>query len=245
MLCASRTNHEVLLHDLVENGTPETPWVGDWFSSPKKMLKEKHNPFINLPYLVDKAKDKEVVICQSNAIMSYLGRELNMLGDNAVEAVKCEELLCEIYDLRNEMVAFSYKMEATPENAKKVLAKSMGHFGKFEQHFEQKSGKECFLVGDKMSAPDFHLFEMLDQYEGLCKLFSLGELYADLPHLKAFKTGFENLSENKFYLESTFHKELPFNNCVAGFASQVGVAPFERGGSAPWRAKGKVSLKAP
>lgn len=31
----------------------------------------------------------------------------------------------------------------------------------------------CHLVGQKFTAPDFHLWEMLDQYEGLCEHYSI------------------------------------------------------------------------
>ena len=45
---------------------------------------------------------------QSNAIMSFLGRELRMLGRSPPMTCRCEELLCEIMDLRNDMVEYAY-----------------------------------------------------------------------------------------------------------------------------------------
>ena len=69
-----------------------------WLSVKKPALKAK-NPLINLPYVVD----GEVVVSQSNACLSYLGRKLGLWGGNEAEVSLCEQLLCEIMDLRNKV----------------------------------------------------------------------------------------------------------------------------------------------
>ena len=80
-----------------------------------------YNPFINLPFLVD--VEKQIVISQTNAILTYLNRQevvqrvvqqpavvtkQALVQQQQQEQVKVEELLCEIMDLRNQMVRFAY-----------------------------------------------------------------------------------------------------------------------------------------
>merc|ERR1712226_893565 len=111
-------------------------------------------------------------------------------------------------------------------------------------HLSKKENK-TFLVGNKMSAPDFPLFEMLDQFQACCEYYKLDDFYASYPSLKEFKTLFEQLSENQFYLQSTFHTGLPMNACLAVFGSQVGPAVYKPNKSkTPWRKLGDVHLQA-
>jgi len=53
-------------------------------------------------------------------------------------------------------------------------------------------------------------------------------------------------SENKDYLNSWLHTELPFNNCMAQFGSLPGPAVYTHGESAEsatWRGKGVQNLQ--
>jgi len=70
------------------------------------------------------------------------------------------------------------------------------HFAKLEQHLAlKKDGDQNFLVGDSFTAPDFHLFEMVDQFDHLCRANPglLPDFWSDLPHVRAFYTGFAQL----------------------------------------------------
>jgi hypothetical protein len=172
-----------------------------------------------------------------------------MFGDNAIAASKCEQLLGEIYDLRNVMTGYAYgggEVEA-------VISAGKKHLRKLEQWMEIQAENDdnvvVHLVNGKYSAPDFHLYEMLDQFEALAKANEL-DLYAnnDMKRMKAFKEGFESLPENQFYLKSWLQTELPFNNCMAGFGSLPGPKTYIHGESAKdaaWRAKGVVDLVSP
>jgi glutathione S-transferase len=62
----------------------------DWFND-KPELKAK-NPFINLPYI----QDGDVLVTQTNACLSYMGRKLGLWGNNPTEETECEQLLCEV-----------------------------------------------------------------------------------------------------------------------------------------------------
>ena len=55
--------------------------ASNWFAY-KPHLKEM-NPLINLPYIVD----GDIVISQTNACFTYLGRKFNMLGTTDVEVL--------------------------------------------------------------------------------------------------------------------------------------------------------------
>jgi glutathione S-transferase len=76
--------------------------ASDWFE--KKPALKGINPLMNLPYLID----GDTVVAQTNACFTYLGRRLNMLGSNEKELCQCEQLLCEIMDLRNKMVSILF-----------------------------------------------------------------------------------------------------------------------------------------
>jgi len=214
----------------------------------KDYIKDNETPLWNLPFCVN--REEKRVICQTNSIFGHLGRACGMLGDDEVSTSQCEELLCEIYDLRNVMVGFAYgggEAATTIGGAKK-------HLNKLEAWLEiqakktSSDDKVIHLVNGKFSAPDFHLFEMLDQFEALhssCEEDKNQDFYADFKRLKEFKEGFTALEVNQFYLNSWLHKELPFNNCMAKFGSLPGPKTYTHGESAKladWRNKGVIEL---
>lgn len=53
-------------------------------------------------------KDGDIIVSQTNACFSYVGRKLGLWGDTPLEVIICEEVLCEIMDLRNKMIPFAY-----------------------------------------------------------------------------------------------------------------------------------------
>ena len=66
--------------------------ASEWFSAKPEF--KARNPFINLPYI----EDGDVLISQSNACLSYLGRKLGFWGTTPAEEIECEQLLCEVSD---------------------------------------------------------------------------------------------------------------------------------------------------
>jgi hypothetical protein len=242
LLSAAQINHWVVLYDVKEKG--EDGWdTASWMNDKERLGADY--PLINLPYLVDCAAGS--VMCQTNAILSYLGRELKMLGHTPWQTCQCEELLCEIMDLRNHIVGFAYTGDepasAFHNDANILLKKADHHFKKLERHLmlqypntrkrtilqdeldtvQFHKNSVCHLVGGQFSAPDFHLWEMLDQYQSLCKYLDqpncLGDActYSDqlsqiqsgssisskssiYPFLKEFYTSFISLSANQAYV---------------------------------------------
>ena len=249
MLSAAKVNHWAVLYDVTEKEGGS--WEKDAWLKDKELLKKEHNPFMNLPYLVDCEND-DLVINQTNAIKNYLGRELDMLGSSKKEIAKCEELLCEIMDLRNLMVSFAYSgdAKAAKEDAAKLVSGGAAVIlDKFELHLEKeypnalKDAKTniCHLVGRKISAPDFHLWEMLAQFGGLCKFYDQDPLYSESvrPRLFAFQNNFESLPENEAYLSSSL-MTLPYNNVFARFGSDPSLGQYVHGQNAPWKNQGIV-----
>ena len=251
MLSAAEVNHWVILYDVAE--TEDGGWDKESYLRDKLWLKEEYNSLINLPFLVDCRYDR--VIAQTNAIFSYLGRELNMMGSGKHEQSKCEELLCEVMDLRNLMVRFAYRNEvfAGTDDAKQLVKEAAYHLDKFEEHLAKEGSNNTerekrHLVGGNFSAPDFHLFEMLDQFEGLFKTYDLSLLWNTSrngqsilrPYLSIFKKEFGDLRENSAYL-SSFLAKLPYNNPYARFGSDPStLGKYTRGQEAPWRNMGIV-----
>jgi len=254
LLSAAQIDHWVVMYDVMEgddDSSSTTSWDKSSWEKDKRMLK-KDFPFINLPYLIDCAEGEGgKVLCQTNAILTYLGSELKMMGQSPWKMSQCEELLCEIMDLRNLMVRFAYKKEEDndsstilfQEEAHQLLVRADSYFQKFEQHLiTQYPDVEsriiqrdelntigfymngiCHLIGGKFSAPDFHLWEMLQQFEGLCTYLNIPNCIGDAttyskqvdelqtwlkpttkkvvkyPYLKEFSDNFIHLFGNQAY----------------------------------------------
>jgi len=215
-------NHELKMVD----GAFQT----EWFSGRKPGLKEI-NPLVNLPYIIDGT----LVVSQSNACLSYLGKKFGLWGKDLASSTRCDELLCEIFDLRNKMTGFAYaKHENIKNAAENLLADVKGKNGilqKLELILVQQGptwGGFNF-VADYVTAPDFHAWEMLDQYAKLTAFFELPSLFADFPKLAAFHAGFASLPGNAKYLANPLFTQLPFNNLGASFGSTLSGHQFKAG----------------
>ena len=243
-------NHPLQInsYDAVPKGPGEFD-CNEWFNA-KKGLKEE-NPLINLPYI----KVGDVVVSQTNAcflylgnyfhisfsldniniyiFIFYLGRKLNMLGSNESELIECEQLLCEIMDIRNSMVQFAYGTAKDKDTASTFVQSNNGNFGKLELWLQRqiKLGKSdgttnLFLVGSSATAPDFHLFEMLVQFHCVGTHYSLPSFFEHFPLLHTFYDLFQRLPQNQKYFNSKLVK-LPFNNKMAKFGATVSNEPWD------------------
>eukprot|EP00798_Chlamydomonas_sp_ICE-L_P020988 gene20988-27845_t len=205
-----------------------------WFSA-KSSMKAK-NPLINLPYLVDQVGDQEVIITQSNACIAYLGRKLGLWGKTELEMIKCEELLCKIMDLRNLMTGLVYGPTGSDKAALAALIASVagknGIFQKLELGLAADSAFSSatpFLVGGHATAPDFHLWELLDQYAKLAVFLGLPPLLTDFPKLADFYKCFAELPASAAYMGSVLHTKLAFNNKMAGFGATLTGELYQHG----------------
>eukprot|EP00930_Biecheleria_cincta_P018202 TRINITY_DN1425_c0_g1_i1.p1 TRINITY_DN1425_c0_g1~~TRINITY_DN1425_c0_g1_i1.p1 ORF type:complete len:340 (+),score=78.64 TRINITY_DN1425_c0_g1_i1:72-1022(+) len=185
----------------------------DWFERDKPKILEK-NPLANLPWLTC-GND---TICQTNACLNYLGSRLRMSGGGYKARQLNEQLLCEIYDVRNTMIDMAYPFKEvcrTEEEHKAKVVKVLegGPFKKFEAILEK--GNTDFFCGKTPCTSDFHIWEMLDQHKMLAEKHAQADIFTSIPKCKAFYDKFRALPQLQKYFDSDSYK-LPVNNQAAG-----------------------------
>jgi len=293
ILSAAQIDHWVLLYDAKEEeAEDDDDWDKSSWLRDKEWLQKDH-PLINLPFLVDCAANDRV-ISQSYAIAMYLGRELKLFGASTREKISyCEELLCEITDLRDLMLDFAYKTDqSTCEADAKIMLRAAAtrHVDKLERVLKraypdaedrQFNGSDfnsivfsmqsvVHLDGENFTVPDFYLWEILDQFEGLCKRLGLPNCFGDArtytkiigpkhwenqnpttiyPYLKEFHDHFLDLPANHVYaaqyelgsMQDMSTIRLPYNSPYARFGSCPDpLKIYVRGQEVPWRNQGVV-----
>ncbi len=207
-----------------------------WHDNDKIDLKKK-NSLINLPYLKYFKDDKEFIISHSNTCLTFLGKEFGMFGETQEEEIECEQLLQETVDLRSIVTRFAYTHFNSKDEellaAKEVYNTAFensnsGKLQKFEHWLssKDKSKTKLFLVGNKISSPDFNLFDTLDLYCEFLLYYNFVEnadnnnVFAVLeyPLIADFFNNFKQLPKMQKYFESELYK-LPFTNKGAKFGS--------------------------
>ncbi len=207
-----------------------------WHDNDKIDLKKK-NSLINLPYLKYFKDDKEFIISHSNTCLTFLGKEFGMFGETQEEGLECEQLLQETVDLRSIVTRFAYTHFNSKDEellaAKEVYNTAFensnsGKLQKFEHWLssKDKSKTKLFLVGNKISSPDFNLFDTLDLYCEFLLYYNFVEnadnnnVFAVLeyPLISDFFNNFKQLPKMQKYFESELYK-LPFTNKGAKFGS--------------------------
>jgi Glutathione S-transferase, C-terminal domain len=185
MLCAAKQNFTIYMYDFAEDG--ETGWKSCYYVEKADSLLPNYTPFMNLPCIID--EQEKIVLTQLNACMHYVGNVLGMFGNTLLEQSTCLQFLCELYDLRCAMTDFVYGVSGSAES---TMKRCRDHLAKFDRHLETKE-KKCFTVGDSLTAPDFHLFEMVDQYDHFFKANGCDNLFLEFPNVGAFFTEFSQL----------------------------------------------------
>lgn len=207
-----------------------------WHDNDKIDLKKK-NSLINLPYLKYLRDDKEFIISHSNTCLTFLGKEFGMFGETQEEELECEQLIQETVDLRSIVTRFAYTHFNSKDEellaAKEVYNTAFensnsGKLQKFEHWLssKEKSKTKLFLVGNKISSPDFNLFDTLDLYCEFLLYYNFVEnadknnVFALLkyPLISDFFNNFKQLPKMQKYFESELYK-LPFTNKGAKFGS--------------------------
>jgi len=207
-----------------------------WHDNDKIDLKKK-NSLINLPYLKYFKDDKEFIISHSNTCLTFLGKEFGMFGETQEEELECEQLLQETVDLRSIVTRFAYTHFNSKDEellaAKEVYNTAFensnsGKLQKFEHWLssKDKTKTKLFLVGNKISSPDFNLFDTLDLYYEFLLYYNFVEnadknnVFALLkyPLISDFFNNFKKLPKMQKYFESELYK-LPFTNKGAKFGS--------------------------
>uniref|UniRef100_A0A6B2LGZ4 glutathione transferase n=1 Tax=Arcella intermedia TaxID=1963864 RepID=A0A6B2LGZ4_9EUKA len=186
------------------HGQPGNWDASSWFSVKPQLA--ARNPLINLPFVLD----GDLVVTQSNACLTYLGRKFKLNGKDDAEMTRVEQVLAQVMDLRNDAVAVFYGREKDQD--KYLDATVPTHLTKLENWFAHHKTK--FSASNEVTTGDFHLWEMLDQNEGFAKSKGKGSIFANRPHLTQFYADFRALPALQNYFASDAYKR-PVNNKMA------------------------------
>ena len=192
-----------------------------------------------MPYIeLINSQGDDILISQSNACLSFLGRKFGMFGKNEDEVSKCEQLLLETNDLRSVITSFAYthfkNTDLEIEAAKEVFIRAFqknntGKIQKFENWMQKnKDNKNYFLINNDITIPDFNLFDILDFYIEFLKYYNFVKdknhknIFNELgyPNISKFYNNFIQLPKMKKYFNSIFYK-LPYTNKSAKFGSGI------------------------
>lgn len=181
----------------------------DWFGK-KPDLKAK-NALMNLPYVAD----GDLVISQTIACIQYLAKKAGLNGTTEVESIEVAQILCEAQDLRNGGVGFFYGPKSADDGQKAQKLKDLaGSYEKFETWLSQKG--TVYTVGNTPTAGDFHLWEMLDQFEMMAVDAKVASPLQDFPKLQKLHQTLKADPKLAKYFSSDLYK-FPPNNKFAGW----------------------------
>jgi glutathione S-transferase len=192
------------IHKQADGSWDKTEWFGT-----KPDLKAK-NAFMNLPYVTD----GDVVISQTIACLQYLGKKANLYGATPEDARKVDQVLCEAQDLRNGGVGLFYSKGGDQEARVAKLEDLKGNYEKFETWLTQQG--TLYTAGATPTAGDFHLWEMLDQFELMAEDSKVPGPLAGFPNLKKLHETLRADPKLAKYFASDLYK-LPPNNKFAGW----------------------------
>jgi len=177
--------------------------------SRESWLTDKFNlnlDFPNLPYYID----SDIKISQTNAILRYIARKHNMCGTTDAERAMVDMLADQVMDFRNGFIVLCYgsSFDAQLPSFKEQLPAKL-------QQFETFLADKQFIIGDKLTFPDFHLYEMLFAHREISP-----DCLTNFPKLVAYMSRFEAVPAIKAYMESDKY-QLPLNNKMAKFGSKI------------------------
>ncbi|XP_046839861.1 glutathione S-transferase Mu 1-like [Xenia sp. Carnegie-2017] len=169
-------------------------------------LKEKENlglDFPNLPYFID----GDTKITQSSAIIRYIARKHNLCGETDEEKAIVDMIENCTIDLRIGFVRLCYSsdFDKLVDGYKKNVVEKLDRFEKF-------LGDKKYLAGEKVTYPDFMLYEMLDQH----KIFDK-KLVEPFKKLMQYCDTIEAIPQIAEYKKSNKFQERPLNNPRASF----------------------------
>jgi len=152
-------------------------------------------------------------VTQSNSVLLYLGQKLGI--DEAAHFFKNHMVLDQVMDLRNDLMGVVYPFsgkvktkEDFPNGAKEHLASSAK---------TNLTKLEGFCVGPYMcgaspQSGDFHVFEMLDQHQSICKKVGEPDVLDTYPKLKALHQQMKAEPKLQTYFEHDCYCKWAQNN---------------------------------
>lgn len=160
----------------------------------------------NLPYLVD----GDVALVQSNAILRYIGRKYNLMGDGSIaQSSAIDVLLDQMADSDDAFTGMcygSYNDGGKESFVEKQLPTLLSQLADF-------LGDKPFMVCDQPTIPDFKIFELLLK----CKVAFGDDCLAAAPTVAAYCDRMRSLPTLAAYLDSDRAITRPLNNAHAQF----------------------------
>jgi glutathione S-transferase len=166
-------------------GVPFTDATADW------PAQKDGTPFGQLPVLIERGDDGELVLPESGAILRHLARRFDMYGSTLHEHALCDALADFVADARSRYVpvAFTALFKTTPEAIEayyKALPRTLGLLER--ALLRSKNPAAGWFIGDAVTFADVAAFDHLDAVEQLKPGILDG-----LPGLDAFMKRFRAL----------------------------------------------------
>lgn len=189
----------LLLHDQGVEFKDDTVAGRDEWATVKPTL-----PFGQMPVFWD----GDLLLAQTGAILRYLSRKQGTYGANDLEATLIDMAYDGIEDYYQRYIRMVYD---NFENGKgPFLAETLPNvtLPAMQKLLMSNKNGEGFLVGDKISFADYHLFQFLDALMSL----SASACLDAFPVLKAFYERIKARPGIAAFLESSLNKGRTFNN---------------------------------
>ena len=197
-------------------GKPTDPsYKKAWFGV-KETLYLPQNPMMNLPWVKAESPSSSEMIVQTNACLTFLGREFGLQGANAVEQNRIDQIVAQTMDWRNSSIKYFYGRN-TPADMDIDLYYTTGvrsHYTKINAFMNMN--QTAYSAADRITIGDFHLFEMIDQHE---RFYTFIKKDSFLEEYKCLHTMYQNMLKEKRlqgYFDSKYYK-FPMNNPHAFF----------------------------
>ncbi|KAM3725966.1 Glutathione S-transferase [Dirofilaria immitis] len=144
-------------------------------------------------------------LAESHAIEKYLARKFGLLGEDEWEAAKIDEIILNLEDLMRKLLPWIHEKNDTNKvELFEKLAESdvIPFFERYEQFL--KNSNSGYFVGNKVSAADFSVFNMLqifeDQFtpEQMKKYPKLKEFFVKIGQMPKIKAWIEKRPKTHF-----------------------------------------------
>jgi len=163
--------------------------------------------FPNLPYLID----GEVKITQSNAILRYLARKLDLIGETEEQLIRMDLIENQAMDFRSGFwnLCYGSNKDNFKQNSDDYREKVKSILVMFDRFL---GTTHKWFAGGKLTFVDFIMYEALDQL----RLFD-EKLLVPYDNLKNFMISFKTLPEVREFMESEKCFKGDINNPSAMF----------------------------
>lgn len=158
-------------------------------------------------------------LVQSGAIVRYLARKYNLYGSTAEEAVQCDMLYDGLNDLMKVFLGYVFQKDK-PAYATEKMAPALPRYLKpmNDALMRNNNGEEKgFLLGDRISFPDFLLLEVLEYVNEI-----LPSHLTSYPLLVAFRKRMLDRPTMKQFYSSGLHRGKPDDRYAAHVSHVLG-----------------------